>query len=144
MKVLIYVVPAFFTLIMFINGAMHYWGHFDKEATEAVFYHYIPSKREERNWKLSQKIYGKNLLIAGVLNIITELALIPVANHLADVAEQLDGVSAGMLAVMFLPSLVYLLGAWLLMQWKLKCFEEAEQLEVELSEDYKVNDSSNK
>lgn len=59
MNMFIYLVPAFFTLIMLVNGAMKYWGYFDKESTEAIFFHYVPSKREERNWKLSQKIYGK-------------------------------------------------------------------------------------
>ena len=88
MNIVMYLVPAFFTLVMWINGAMRYWGFFDKESMEAIFYHYIPSKREERNWKLSQKIYGKYLLIAGVLNMITEAVLIVIANQLFDVAEQ--------------------------------------------------------
>ena len=126
MNVVMYFVPVFFTLIMLINGAMHYWGYFDKASTEAIFYHYVPSKREERNWKLSQKIYGKNLLVAGVLNAITEVVLIPFINQLLEAAEKTEVVSFGMLCIMFLPSFVYMFGAWLLMQLKLKQLEDVD------------------
>ncbi|MBQ6843067.1 MAG: hypothetical protein IJO60_00345, partial [Agathobacter sp.] len=82
MNVVVYLIPALFSAVMLINGAMRYWGYFDKESMEAIFYHYIPSKREERNWKLSQKIYGKYLLRAGLLNVITMVVLIPVVEWL--------------------------------------------------------------
>ncbi len=127
MKVVVYLIQALFSAVMLINGAMRYWGYFDKVSMEAIFYHYTPSRREERNWKLSQKIYGKNLLIAGLLNVITEVALIPVTNWLLDAAESSDSVSIGMLMIMFLPSLVYMFGAWLLMQLKLKQLEDADK-----------------
>lgn len=114
---------SFFTLVMWINGARY----FDRASTEAIFYHYVPSKREERNWKLSQKIYGKNLLIAGVLNLITEVVLIAIVNQLFDATEQSDSASYIMLFVIFLPSLIYMFGARLMMGLKLKRLEEIKE-----------------
>lgn len=127
MKVVLYLVPAIFSGIMLINGAMRYWGSFDKASTEAIFFHYIPSKREEKNWKISQKIYGRNLLIAALLNIVTELALIPVGNRILHGAEQTDSTSMGMVLFMFVPSLVYMFGARIIMEWKLKQLDEQEE-----------------
>jgi len=123
MNVVVYLIPALFSAVMLINGAMRYWGYFDKESMEAIFYHYIPSKREERNWKLSQKIYGKYLLRAGLLNVITMVVLIPVVEWLGTTGSS-DTISVGMLLLMLLPSFVYMFGAWGLMQLKLKQLEE--------------------
>ena len=126
MKVIVYVIPILFSGIMLINGAIRYWGFFDKESMEAIFYHYMPSKREERNWKLSQKIYGKNLFIAGILNVITEVVLIPVVNWMLEITDSSDHMPIGVLLIIFLPSFIYMFGAWLLMQLKLKQLEDAD------------------
>lgn len=126
MKVIVYVIPILFSGIMLINGAIRYWGFFDKESMEAIFYHYMPSKREERNWKLSQKIYGKNLFIAGILNVITEAVLIPVVNWMLEITDSSDHMPIGVLLIIFLPSFIYMFGAWLLMQLKLKQLEDAD------------------
>ena len=123
MNVVVYLIPVLFSAVMLIIGAMRYWGYFDKESMEAIFYHYIPSKREERNWKLSQKIYGKYLLRAGLLNVITMVVLIPVVEWLGTTGSS-DTISVGMLLLMLLPSFVYMFGAWGLMQLKLKQLEE--------------------
>lgn len=114
MNIVMYLVPSLFSVTMLINGAMRYWGFFDKESMEAIFYYYIPSKREESNWKVSQNIYGKNLLIAGLLNIITEVVLIPIANKFS-------------FFYMFIPSLFYMFGARFMMERKLKHLEDAER-----------------
>lgn len=126
MNIAIYVISLLFTLIMWINGAVRYWGCFDKESMEAIFYHYMASKREERNWKLAQKIYGKNLMIAGGLNVLTQVVLIPMLNSFADRTEQTEVASYGLLLIMFLPSLVYMFGARLLMELRLKQLEDTE------------------
>lgn len=126
MKVIVYVIPILFSGIMLINGAIRYWGFFDKESMEAIFYHYMPSKREERNWKLSQKIYGKNLFIAGILNVITEVVLIPVVNWMLEITDSSDHMPIGVLLIIFLPSFIYMFGAWLLMQLKLKQLEDTD------------------
>ncbi len=126
MNIAIYVISLLFTLIMWINGAVRYWGCFDKESMEAIFYHYMASKREERNWKLAQKIYGKNLMIAGGLNVLTQVVLIPMVNSFADRTEQTEVASYGLLLIMFLPSLVYMFGARLLMELRLKQLEDTE------------------
>ena len=123
MDIMMYVIPILFSAVMLINGATRYWGFFDKNAMEAIFYHYIPTKREERNWKVSQKMYGKYLLIAGLLNVITAIVLIPVVEWL-DNAGASDTISIGMLVIMILPSFVYMFGAWGLMQLKLKQLEK--------------------
>lgn len=126
MNIAIYVISLLFTLTMWINGAVRYWGCFDKESMEAIFYHYMASKREERNWKLAQKIYGKNLMIAGGLNVLTQVVLIPMVNSFADRTEQTEVASYGLLLIMFLPSLVYMFGARLLMELRLKQLEDTE------------------
>lgn len=124
MRILVYLIPAILTCVMLINGAMRYWGCFDRESAEALFCYYYPTKREERNWKLSQKIYGKYLLIAGVLNIFTELVLVPVTNYLLNTAESLDTMSVGMLLVTIVPGVCYMFAAWGMMQLKLKRIED--------------------
>lgn len=121
MNVFVYLIPAVFSAVMLINGAIRYWGHFDRASMEVMFDRYFETKREVRNWKQSQKIYGKNLLIAGLLNVLTEVALIPVMNRLL---ERADAMSVGMLLLTFLPSMVYMFGAWGLMQLKLKQLED--------------------
>ena len=121
MNVLVYLIPAVFSAVMLINGAIRYWGHFDRASMEVMFDRYFETKREVRNWKQSQKIYGKNLLIAGLLNVLTEVALIPVMNRLL---ERADAMSVGMLLLTFLPSMVYMFGAWGVMQLKLKRIED--------------------
>ena len=121
MNVFVYLIPAVFSAVMLINGAIRYLGHFDRASMEVRFDRYFETKREVRNWKQSQKIYGKNLLIAGLLNVLTEVALIPVMNRLI---ERADAMSVGMLLLTFFPSMVYMFGAWGMMQLKLKQLED--------------------
>lgn len=115
-----YIVPAVFSVLMIFNGLMKYWGGFDKEATKAVFYHYRPSKREEENWSFSQKIYGKYLLAAGCLNVVTEIVLIPLGMWILQMAEDRGNTTIPMILYMFGPSLIYMFGARILMQLKLR------------------------
>lgn len=122
MSIIMYLVPAVFSVIMLINGALRYWGRIDRESADIIFPYLFPSKREERNWEVSQKIYGRNLLIAGLLNVITEIVLIPIGNQLLDGVEQ--SATFEMLLFMFLPSLVYMFGARLMVDLKLRQLEK--------------------
>ena len=72
--------------------------------------------------RITLKIYGRNLLIAGLLNVITEIVLIPIGNQLLDGVEQ--SATFEMLLFMFLPSLVYMFGARLMVDLKLRQLEK--------------------